>query len=77
MSTPPGDRLYSLTPAVYRILDAEQGQPLRALMGVLEDEFQTLAADIGALYDDWFIETCAGWLVPYIGELVGVREALD
>src|SRR6185436_6834459 len=27
-------------------------------------------------YDDWFIETCEEWVVPYIGDLVGVRGLL-
>ena len=25
------------------------------------------------LYDNWFIETCDEWVVPYIGDLLGVR----
>ena len=29
--------------------------------------------DIGGLYDDWFIETAAEWVLPYIGDLLGVR----
>src|SRR5262249_41601919 len=28
-------------------------------------------ADLDRLYDNWFIETCDEWVVPYIGELVG------
>lgn len=69
--------LYELTPAVYRIADAELGEPLRALMSVLEEPYRLIEANVEALYDDWFIETCAAWLVPYIGELVGVRAAFD
>lgn len=71
------ETLYELVPAVYRIADYELGGPLRALMGVLEDPYRLLEADIQALYDDWFVETCAPWLVPYIADLVGVRDALD
>lgn len=69
--------LYELTPAVYRIADAGLGEPLRALMSVLEEPYRLIEANVGALYDDWFIETCAPWLVPYLGELVGVRAAFD
>src|SRR5262249_37758231 len=27
--------------------------------------------DIAGLYENWFIETCADWVVPYIGALIG------
>ena len=45
----------------------------RALLAVIGEEFQAIEADIDNLYDNWFIETCAEWLVPYIGDLLGVR----
>ncbi|MBE9470892.1 MAG: hypothetical protein IMY75_02105 [Chloroflexi bacterium] len=67
------DRLYNLLPAIYRIRDAEHGEPLRALFGIIEEQFEVLERDIGGLYDDWFIETCSEWVVPYIGDLLGVR----
>ena len=69
------DRLYNLLPAIYRIRDAnEGGQSLRALMAVIESEFTRLEQDIDGMYDDWFIETCAEWVVPYIADLLGVRN---
>jgi hypothetical protein len=67
------ERLHHLLPAVYRIRDAEHGEPLRALLAVLERELQRIEDDIGGLYDNWFIETCQEWVVPYIGDLLGVR----
>jgi hypothetical protein len=67
------DRLYQTLPTIYRQRDVEQGQALRALLAVIEGEFQALEDDIGGLYDDWFIETAAEWVVPYIGDLLGVR----
>ena len=67
------DRLYNLLPAIYRIRDAAQGQPLQALLNVMERELQALEADIDGLYDDAFIETAAEWVVPYLGDLLGVR----
>jgi hypothetical protein len=30
--------------------------------------------DIARLYDNWFIETCDEWVVPYIGDVIGVRD---
>lgn len=72
-----GDRLYRLLPALYRQRDAAQGEPLRALLAAIEEELCVLEADIGRLYDNWFIETCAEWVVPYLGDLVGVRGLGD
>ncbi|MBV6696775.1 hypothetical protein [Kitasatospora aureofaciens] len=67
------DRLYALLPSVVRRRDAEQGWPLRALLGVVQEQADVIEADIEQLYDDWFIETCQGWVAPYLGELVGYR----
>lgn len=67
------DRLYTLLPAIYRIRDAEHGEPLRALLGILEEEWERLERDTAGLYDDLFVETSAEWVVPYIGDLLGVR----
>ena len=67
------DRLYNLLPVIYRIRDAEQGYPLRALLQVIAEQVDLVEADISQLYDNWFIETCEDWVVPYIGDLVGYR----
>ena len=68
------DALYELLPAIYRIRDAERGGPLRALVEVLAQQGRLLEADIERLYDNAFIETCDEWAVPYIGDLLGVRN---
>lgn len=65
------DRLYELLPVVYRMRDAEQGYPLRDLLRVLATQANVLEQDIARLYDNWFIETCDDWVVPYIGDLLG------
>ena len=67
------DRLYRLLPAVLRQRDHAQGEPLRALMRVFAAELRVLERETETVYDDWFIETCSEWLVPYIGEALGVR----
>src|SRR6476620_10600482 len=69
----PADRIYELLPAIYRVRDAEQGGKLRALVEVLAREADVVERDVANLYEDWFIETCDEWLVPYIGDLLGVR----
>ena len=65
------DRLYDLLPAVYRMRDADAGEPLRALLEVIDEQVEVVDADIEQLYENWFIETCDEWVVPYIGDLVG------
>lgn len=70
MSTNP-DRLFELLPAIYRKRDAEQGQPLRALLQVMAEQVDVVEKDVARLYENWFIETCEDWVVPYIGDLVG------
>jgi len=77
MSATAEERLYNWLPAIYRQRDQEHDQPLRALLGVMESEMRLLEADMTALYEDWFIETCAEWVVPYIGDLLGVRGLTD
>src|SRR5262249_35552534 len=48
--------------------------PLASLVAVLAEQVQVLQEDIEQLYDDAFIETCAEWVVPYIGDLIGYRS---
>ena len=68
-----GEKLFNLLPAIYRVRDAEQGGALRQLMAVIAEQMALLEASNQQLYDDQFIETCADWLVPYIGDLIGYR----
>src|SRR4029450_9743702 len=65
------DRLCQLLPAIYRIRDHERGEPLRALVQVIAEQVNLVEADVARLYENWFIETCEDWVVPYLGELVG------
>lgn len=69
------DRLYELLPAIHRRRDAEQGEPLRALLRVIAEQVNLVEDDIAQLYENWFIETCEDWAVPYIGDLVNYRLA--
>ena len=71
--------VYALLPAVYRIRDAKIAElrggagPLHALVSAITDPLAQLDDNINQLYDDLFIETCARWVVPYIGDLIGAR----
>jgi len=69
--------LYALLPAVVRRRDAERGYPLRDLVAILAEQGDHVDRDIRRLYDDQFIETCQDWVVPYLGDLLGVRGTFD
>src|SRR5258708_3998901 len=71
------DRIYNLLPAIYRIRDAQQGEPLKALLSVIADQVAVLEESLEQLYDDQFIETCAEWAVSYLGDLIGYRGVHD
>src|SRR4051794_2647693 len=65
--------LYERLPEIHRVRDADQEPPypLRAWVGLVEGVLGEVHRDIGRLYRDLFIETCADWVVPYIGDLLG------
>jgi hypothetical protein len=69
------DRLYNLLPTVYRQRDADQGYVLQALLQIIAEQMNLVEDDIAQLYDNWFVETCQDWVVPYIGELIGYKPA--
>ena len=69
------DALYKLLPAVYRQRDAAVGSPLLGLLTVISEQVGILEDDISQLYENWFIETCDSWVVPYIGDLLGTKLA--
>lgn len=52
--------------------DADFG-PLKTLASLVAREAQVLDAQLSDLYDDSFIETCAPWVIPYLGDLLGLR----
>jgi hypothetical protein len=76
-STRDPERLFRLLPAIYRTRDAALGGPLRALLDVLSQQVERVERDIARMYDNWFIETCEDWVVPYLGELVGYAPVAD
>jgi len=71
------ERLFELLPTVYRLRDGEgvngTKNALHALIDVIASQVAVLEEDIDQLYDDQFIETCAPWVAPYIGDLIGYR----
>jgi hypothetical protein len=63
--------LNSLLPIIYRLRDDERGGQLRALLELISSQAEIIKEDIDDLWDDFFIETCDDWVIPYIGDLVG------
>jgi hypothetical protein len=66
--------LFALLPAVYRTRDAANGGALEALFRVAATQSGLVEQDIEQLYDDQFIETCAPWVIAYIGDLIGYNS---
>src|SRR5690348_15940273 len=66
-------RLYSRIPADYRARDAERDFPLLALLRVIAEQAANLRQDLDSLWDNFFIETCDDWVVPYLGALLGTN----
>ena len=48
--------------------------PLESLLLIVSEQLNVLAYDVDQLYDDQFIETCAQWVIPYIGDLIGYQS---
>ena len=71
------DLLYRLMPPIYQALDeaADPGGRLRGLLAVVGEQVNLLEDDLARWYDNWFIETCDDWAVPYVGDLVGYASA--
>lgn len=72
MSNGNGDsnRLYNLMPTVYRERDEREGFPLRDLLRLVTEQADIVHSDVQLLWDNFFIETCERWAIPYIGDLV-------
>lgn len=73
------ERLLQSLPAIYRQRDAEVAAreglpegPLSALLGVLAAPIGDVEANIEQVYDNWFVETCEPWVLPYLAALLGV-----
>ncbi|MEU5365650.1 hypothetical protein ABZ354_19625 [Streptomyces sp. NPDC005925] len=72
-STGDPDALAALLPRWHRLRDAEEGEPLRALLAVITEQLDRIRDGVQQGYDDLFVETAAPWVLPYLGDLVGYR----
>ena len=70
-------RLWDSLPEMYQTMDiiGDDGPgPLRELLNRIGVQAAVVRRSIDGLWADQFIETCADWVIPYIGELVAARE---
>ncbi len=74
-------KLLEMLPAIHRIRDAEiaeknglENGPLEDLMTIIAEQMALMEENIEQSYDDLFIETCADWLAPYIGDVIGYQS---
>ncbi|MFC9242761.1 hypothetical protein ACFT7S_01590 [Streptomyces sp. NPDC057136] len=67
------DGLAELLPQWHRLRDAEEGEPLRALLAVIAEQVDRVREGVEQSYEDLFVETAAPWVLPYLGDLVGYR----
>jgi Phage tail protein (Tail_P2_I) len=69
------ERVLALLPVHVRARDEAATDPLlRALLTAVAGELAVLEEDLDELYASWFVETCPEWVVPYLGDLVGVTD---
>ncbi|MBV9211245.1 MAG: hypothetical protein JOZ52_11475, partial [Acidobacteria bacterium] len=79
--------LYERLPEIYRLKDGQLSEvyrtktgknapdyQLRDYLGLVEEVFGAIHENIESLYHDLFIETCDAWVIPYIGDLLGVSH---
>lgn len=63
--------IFDAVPSHIRMRDGEEQRALEALLALLTEELEIVERDIDQLYDNWFVETCEPWVLPYISELIG------
>ena len=68
--------LYDRLPEIYKIKDEEQSprDQLKNYLSIVEKVFEEIEENIESLHNDFFIETCADWAIPYIGDLLGTSH---
>ncbi len=69
------EKLWAMIPAVYRHEDGIAADPgvLRALVTAWARQAAALRRSQDRTWEDFFIELCSAWAIPYIGDLVGTR----
>lgn len=75
-------KLYNLLPSVYRLRDQNAApgvtrnatpEVLQELLEIIADQAAVLQDELEQMYDNEFVETAAPWVLPYLGDLLGIR----
>jgi hypothetical protein len=69
-------RLWAMLPAVYRTEDTSPdgaAGPLRDLLNRIGAQVAVVRRSLDQLWADQAIETCADWVIPYLGDLLGTN----
>ena len=56
----------------YLVAKRDRG-PLASLLAVIGEQVLVIEENLRQRYDDQFIETCANWVIPYIGDVIGYQ----
>ena len=70
------ERLWQLLPAVYRTADTDSFDspgPLRELLSRIGAQIAVVRRSMDRMWADQSIETCANWVIPYLGDLLGTN----
>ena len=65
--------LYELLPAHIRFMDAQRGEPLKALFAIFATESEAIDAHVDQVYDRLFVETAPEDALGELGALVGAE----
>jgi hypothetical protein len=70
------ERLWQLLPGLYRTVDTDELDgvgPLRELVNRIGAQVAVVRRSIDQLWADQSIESCADWVIPYIGDLLATN----
>lgn len=74
------ERLWQLLPELYRTADTaslDAPGPLREVVARIGTQVAVVRRSIDRLWEDQSIETCADWVIPYLGDLLGAGLVND
>jgi hypothetical protein len=67
-------RFWQLIPILYRRRDEAQANQLKQVITLMEEEFLRVEKLTDLAYSNYFIETCSPEILPYIAQLLGIKD---
>src|SRR5829696_1410976 len=65
--------LYSLLPAIYQEYDAKENNVLHEFLKIIASQAAAVRQDIEGLLNNFFINSCEQWVIPYIADLIAAK----